>query len=565
MKFKDFAYERPDAEKIKKDIKALAEKFENAGSYQEQTEITQEYNKIRNLLDTMATLVQIRHTIDVNDKFYEEEQDYFDEKSPEFTELTTDFTKKMLNSKFRPELENFFGKHLFNMYELDVKTFSPEIIDDLKEENKLVSKYVKLISTAKIPFDGEERTLVQLTPYIMSEDRSVRKDASDAKFGYFSEHLEEFDGIYDSLVKVRDRMAKKLGYKNFVQLGYDKLGRTDYNSEMVKGYRKQIHDFVTPISEKLFERQRKRVNLDNLYFYDEFYAIPGGNPKPTGTTEEKVKLALKMYNELSPETGEFFEFMTENELMDLESKKGKAGGGYCTFIKNYKSPFIFSNFNGTSGDVDVLTHEAGHAFQVYSSRHYEVPEYLWPTMESAEIHSMSMEFLTWPWWNLFYGENTDTAKFLHLSDALNFLPYGVSVDEFQEWVYENPDVSPKERRSKWREIEKKCMPWKNYDGSDYLENGGFWQKQSHIYEVPFYYIDYTLAQVCAFQFWKKSNENRTETWNDYVKLCKLGGTKPFTELVKEANLISPFEDGCLKSVAGFIKNWLDSVSDDKLI
>jgi len=565
MKFKDFAYERPDAEKIKKDIKALTEKFENAGSYQEQTEITQEYNKIRNLLDTMSTLVQIRHTIDVNDKFYEEEHDYFDEKSPEFTELTTDFTKKMLNSKFRPELEKFFGKHLFNMYELEVKTFSPEIIDDLKEENKLVSKYVKLISNAKIPFDGEERTLAQLTPYIMSENRTVRKEASDAKFGYFSEHLEEFDGIYDSLVKVRDRMAKKLGYKNFVQLGYDKLGRTDYNSEMVKGYRKQIHDFVTPISEKLFERQRKRVNLDNLYFYDEFYAIPGGNPKPIGTTEEKVKLALKMYNELSPETGEFFEFMTENELMDLESKKGKAGGGYCTFIKNYKSPFIFSNFNGTSADVDVLTHEAGHAFQVYSSRHYEVPEYLWPTMEAAEIHSMSMEFLTWPWWNLFYGENTDKAKFLHLSDALNFLPYGVSVDEFQEWVYENPEVSPKERRSKWREIEKKYMPWKNYNGSDYLENGGFWQKQSHIYEVPFYYIDYTLAQVCAFQFWKKSNENRTETWNDYVKLCKLGGTKPFTELVKEANLISPFEDGCLQSVAGFIKNWLDSVSDDKLI
>jgi M3 family oligoendopeptidase len=256
--------------------------------------------------------------------------------------------------------------------------------------------------------------------------------------------------------------------------------------------------------------------------------------------------------------------MQENNLMDLVAKKGKAGGGYCTYIENYKSPFIFSNFNGTSGDIDVLTHEAGHAFQVYSSRHFEIPEYYWPTYEACEIHSMSMEFFTWPWMELFFEEDTDKYKFSHLSDALLFLPYGVSVDEFQHWVYENPEATPKERKLKWREIEKKYLPHKDYDGNKYLENGGFWQRQGHIYNSPFYYIDYTLAQICAFQFWKRSRENQEEAWADYVNLCKLGGSMSFTKLVEAANLISPFEAGCVESVVGVIENWLNSVDDKKL-
>ena len=263
-----------------------------------------------------------------------------------------------------------------------------------------------------------------------------------------------------------------------------------------------------------------------------------------------------MYEDLSKETGEFFKFMQENHLMDLVAKKGKAGGGYCTFIEDYKAPFIFSNFNGTSGDIDVLTHEAGHAFQVYSSRHFEIPEYYWPTYEACEIHSMSMEFFTWPWMDLFFKEDTDKYKFSHLSDALLFLPYGVSVDEFQHWVYENPEATPKERKLQWREIEKKYLPHKDYEGNDYLENGGFWQRQGHIYNSPFYYIDYTLAQICAFQFWKRSRENQEEAWADYVKLCKLGGSMSFTKLVEAANLISPFEDGCVESVVGEIETWL---------
>jgi M3 family oligoendopeptidase len=355
-----------------------------------------------------------------------------------------------------------------------------------------------------------------------------------------------------------------LGYKNFVELGYARLTRTDYNAEMVANFRKQVEEYIVPVATRLKERQRKRIGVDELKYYDDRFSFKTGNPTPKGDPEWIINNGKKMYSELSPETEEFFNFMLDHELMDLVSKKGKASGGYCTFFTEYKAPFIFSNFNGTSGDIDVLTHEAGHAFQVYLSRDYQIPEYNWPTLEACEIHSMSMEFFTWPWMELFFKEDTDKYKFSHLSEGLLFIPYGVAVDEFQHFVYENPEATPTERKRAWREIEKKYLPHRNYEGNEYLENGGFWHQQGHIFNSPFYYIDYTLAQICAFQFWKKMHENREAAWSDYVHLCKQGGSKPFTELVKEAKLISPFEDGCVKSVIGVIEDWLNSVDDTKL-
>jgi M3 family oligoendopeptidase len=564
MKFEEYTYTRPDMEETGKLFQSALEKFQSASSVEQQIESITEINKIRNHISTMFNLCYIRHSIDTNDEFYKNEQDYMDEIQPVVEGLVTKYYEALVQSPFRKELEKKWGNQLFALAEAQLKTFSPEIVPLLQKENKLSTEYTKLLASAKIFFEGEERTLAQLEPFTESTDREMRKRASEAKFGFLAEHEDTLDRIYDDLVKVRTEIAQKLGYKNFVELGYYRMYRTDYNAEMVANFRKQVKEFIVPIATKLKERQRERIGVEKLKYYDEGFNFKTGNPTPKGSPEWIIENGQKMYDELSKETGEFFRYMRENGLMDLVAKKGKAGGGYCTFIEDYKSPFIFSNFNGTSGDIDVLTHEAGHAFQVYSSRHFEVPEYYWPTYEAAEIHSMSMEFFTWPWMELFFKEDTEKYKFAHLSSALLFLPYGVSVDEFQHWVYENPDATPKERKQAWREIEKKYLPHKDYDGNEYLENGGFWQRQAHIYNSPFYYIDYTLAQICAFQFWKRSRENREEAWQDYVNICKLGGSLPFTELVKKANLISPFEDGCVQSVVGEIENWLNSVDDKSL-
>lgn len=564
MKFNEYEYEHLDLEKIKAEFSRLIESFKKAKNMKGQVAAFDEIIKLRNHIETMQTLVSIRHSVDTNDEFYDKENEYMDEISPILFGFTNDFYKTLVNSKFKDELVEKYGKFLFDLAENTLKTFSPEIIPDAQEENKLSSKYSKLIASAKIDFDGKELNLSQMVPYTQSKDRNVRIEAAKKVAQFFAENQDEFDNIYDSLVKVRTRMAQKMGYKNFVEFGYKQLSRLEYDAKMVEGYRKQVLENIVPLHTELRERQGKRLGVEKLKFYDEAIKFNSGNADPHGSPEWILNNGKTMYKELSKETDEFFTFMTENNLLDLLSKKGKMSGGYCTYIPEHKAPFIFANFNGTSHDIDVLTHEAGHAFQVYQSRGFEVPEYLWPSYEACEIHSMSMEFLTWPWMDLFFENDTDKYKFIHLSEALLFIPYGVTVDEFQHWVYENPEATPKERREKWLEIEKKYLPTRDYGEVEELKNGIFWFRQGHIFSSPFYYIDYTLAQVCAFQFWIKSRENREKAWQDYLNLCKLGGSKPFFELMKSANLKNPFEEGTLAFVIPKIKEYLDNVDDMNL-
>ncbi|MFS0782470.1 M3 family oligoendopeptidase [Bacillus sp. 1P06AnD] len=564
MKFEEYTYVRPNLEEYKQSFDLCFKQFKEASTVGAQNEALKNINDVRNKLNTMKDLVYIRHTVDTNDVFYKEEQAYLDEVSPEFEEYDSMFYKMLLESKYRNQLEEKWGKTLFLLAEAKLKTFSPVIIEDLKLENKLATDYTQLIASAKIVWDDKEYTIAQMGPYLQSKDRKVRKKSLKAVFAFMEEHREEFDTIYDKLVKVRTQMAQKLGYENYIELGYYRMSRLDYNADMVAAFREQVKDYIVPLATELRKRQGERIGVEHFTFYDESFEFSSGNPVPKGEPEWIIEQGKKMYEELSFETGQFFDYMLDNGLMDLVAKKGKAGGGYCTFLPDYKSPFIFSNFNGTSDDIDVLTHEAGHAFQVFESRHFDIPEYTFPTMEACEIHSMSMEFFTWPWMGKFFKEDEEKYKFAHLSSALLFLPYGVAVDEFQHFVYGNPDVTPKERNLAWKSIEEKYLPHRNYDGIAYLESGAFWQRQSHIYQSPFYYIDYTLAQICAFQFWKRSREDFDSAWADYVKLCREGGSRTFLELVKTANLISPFEKGCVESVVGEISGYLNSIDDKAL-
>lgn len=562
--FNDYEYKRPDIAAEREKFDRELETFSSAGSAEKAIKALDGINSLRSRLSTLHNLVLIHASIDTNDAFYQKERDHFDEIGPMIQEMDFLLYKQLIDSPYRSELETKYGRQIFEIADFTVRSFSPEIMDLMKEENKLSSEYNKLVASAEIEFQGNTYTLAQLAPFAQNENRAIRKQAVQANAGFFSANEKKFDDIYDRLVKVRHAIAEKLGYKNFVEVGYLRMQRIDYNSEMVDVFRRQVRESIVPLATKLYERQAARIGLGKLKFHDEKFEFKSGNATPKGSPEWIIANGKRMYEELSNETKEFFHFMLDRELLDLEAKKGKEAGGYCTFISDYKAPFIFSNFNGTSDDIDVLTHEAGHAFQVYSSRNIGIPEYTFPTMEAAEIHSMSMEFFTWPWMELFFEGDTDKYKFTHLAGALQFLPYGVAVDEFQHKIYENPDWSPAERKAAWRELEKVYLPHRDYDGIEYLEEGGFWHRQGHIYDVPFYYIDYTLAQICALQFWKKSREDHATAWADYVELCKLGGSKSFLELVAAAKLQSPFEEGTVESVTSVIENWLDSVDDQKL-
>lgn len=564
MKFSEFKYEIPNYEENKIQINKLIEKINNASTYKEQREYIDNLNKIRNDIETMSTICSIRTSINTQDVFYEKETEYWDEYSPLYEDINSYFYKAIINSKFKKEIENDFGTQFVKIAEFSIKSFSKDIIKELQDENKLCSEYTKLLASAKINFEGKERNLSGLGKFMLSKDREMRTRASKAYYGFFKDNEDKFDDIFEKLINIRHTIAKKLGFNNFVELGYIRMMRTDYNAEMVKNFREQVLKYIVPVASDLYKRQAERLGLEKLTYVDENFEFLSGNATPKGNPEYIMENGKKMYSELSKETKEFFDFMLENELMDLVTKKGKAAGGYCTYIPNYKSPFIFSNFNQTSDDIDVLTHEAGHAFQLYMSTWINMPEINFPTYESCEIHSMSMEFITWPWMDLFFKEDTEKYKFTHLSAAIKFIPYGIVVDEFQHRIYENPNMSKEERKNVWRELENKYLPHKDYEDCDFLERGGWWFKQGHIFKNPFYYIDYTLAQICSLQFWKKMQENKVDGWDDYLNICKVGGTKSFLEIVEIGNLKSPFKDGCVESVIDIIKSWLEEVDDKAL-
>lgn len=556
MKFKDMLYTRPDENAYRQEMQALLKELEQAKDAETFFPIFAKINTMRRHLKTMMILVEIRHTINTADTFYEKENAYWDEAGPQYTALDIDLYKIAVNKPYRKDLLKEIPASWFALGECALRTFDLAVIEDMVEENKLMSAYGKLKASALIDFDGKKLNLAQMGPYMQSTDRSTRKAAYDANITFFVEHEDEFDRIYDCLVKVRNRMAVKLGFANYHAMSFYTMNRIGYHASDIAKLRQAVQEYVTPMVLKITDAQRQRLGLDQIAYYDLDLEFKDGNAVPHGSAEELIQYASKMYHEMSPETGSFIDLMVDNELWDLLTRANKEMGGYETEIPEYGVPFIFANFNGTSGDVDVLTHEAGHAFQTYMAGAIENPDIATPTMEGAEIDSMSMEFFAYPWMHLFFQKQADRYRYAHMAKTICFLPYGALVDHFQEEVYTHPDWTPAERKACWRKLEKRYQPYKNYDGCTLLEKGCWWYRQNHIFQSPFYYIDYVLAQICAQQFFLRKEEGDKAYWQDYLSLLRLGGTKNFTELVKEAHLQSPFEADTIRMVMDKLEVWL---------
>ncbi len=555
MKYSELNYKRIKIDEFKNYVDNLIIEFNNSSEAGIQINIIEKYQKKQKEFHSYSSIANLNFARDTNDKKAIEENLYYDNIGPEYSAIDSKFTKAIYNSKFKKELINKFGSHFYNLIKMELKSFDEKIVDILKIENKIKNRYRTLLASAKIQFDGKILNLTGLTPYMQSVNREERKSAFKKLDEFFKNKSEELDLIFDRLVQLRNQKAKVLGFENFVELGYLNMSRSEYGPNDIKKFRELIVKYIVPLVKKINEKRKEILGVDKMYVYDTLY-FKDGNPKPKGGVDFQVNQAKKMYAELSIETKEFFDIMVNEELMDLDNRAGKSGGGFCTSFPKYERPYIFANFNGTDHDVTVLTHEAGHAFQCYMSRKQPVNRYLWPTYEACEIHSMSMEFLTWDWMELFFKEDTEKFLFKHIAGSLSFLPYGALVDHFQHWIYENPSSLPKERKKKWLELEKIYQPDKNYDELSFLGSGGIWQKQSHIFQVPFYYIDYTLAQICAFQFWVKMKKDKKSAWKEYLNLCEAGGSLPFLKLVKLANLKSPFDEKVFKEVSIQVNNWL---------
>ena len=540
MKFSEMNYLRPDLLKVENEFKELTREMREATSGEAAFRVHEKFYARTGQIQTASELAMIRHDMNTVDAVYKEERDWFDKNMPLISNLSVEYQKALYESPYRKELVEKIGPVAFKNIELAMKSVDEKILPLMQEENELTTRYNNLLASCKIPFHGEECNLSLLSPYLHHRDRQVRKEAWEAYTSFFMEHEEELDWIYDRLVKNRTEQGRKMGHQNFSPLGYARMMRNSYGAEEIASFRRQVKKDFVPFVEELHERRRKRLGIDHLMYFDEGVYFNEGNPVPIGDDQQILASGRELYGQLSPETREFMDFMCENELFDVEGRKDKTTGGYMTYIPDYRSPFIFANFNGTSDDADVITHECGHAF-----RNDPIREHADITMETAETHSMSMEFFTEPWIDRLFGSDASRYVEMHFEDAMMFIPYGTMVDEFQNIIYEDPSLDPKSRKTVWLDLEKQYKPHLDYGDNAYLNAGGFWQKQHHIYDLPFYYIDYCIAGTNARQYKVWMDQDYKAAWNSYLTLCKLSASDFFPGLMSAAGLRNPFEDGCL--------------------
>ncbi len=676
MNFSEMAYERPDLEDLKQQTAALTGRLKEAPSYTAAREVFLQMDQLQKHISTLSSLASIRHSIDTRDEYYDGEAKFWNAALPELQEYQQEWTLALLGSPYRKAFEAEYGNLMFLNAEIELKTFSPEIIPQLQRENDLVQEYEKLLASAQIPFDAQSRarnaaaedpatgspaagntaaenpatenpmagdadtthvgdgeagaksdgmkmyTLSQMTPFKSAPDDAMRLRAWKAEGQWYKDNQEKLDELYDELVHLRDEMGRKLGYDGYTELGYYRMGRNCYSKEDVERFRSAVQKYLVPVADEIYREQAKRLGKEYpMSFADNALEFRSGNPRPCGTPDEILSQGRRFYDELSPETGAFFRMMLDDGLMDVLSTEGKEGGGYCTSIPDYGVPFIFANFNGTQGDVEVVTHEAGHAFAYYMNRDRVPMSTCWPGMEACEVHSMSMEFLSWPWAEGFFGKDTRKFRYSHLASALTFIPYGTMVDHFQHIMFEKPDMTPAERHGVWKELLGIYMPWVKLDGEiPFYSEGEGWQRQHHIYSFPFYYIDYCLAQTVSLEFWAmmqkelrekaaageepvaaEPNANKAgsaaagsnpdkagsntavlntntignepvqagagdsnsgakipNTWARYMAYTEQGGSCTFTELLANAGLESPFDEACLRGVCAQAKQWLEN-------
>jgi M3 family oligoendopeptidase len=548
INFADIQVETPTLEQVTAEYESINQALDRALTTEAKREALQQWEDLRRRLDSWSALTSLHFSQDTTNEDYKQAKSYADELQPKLTALAVAMKKRLLNSPDLAEFETILGKQAFSLWSADVTAFEPIIEADLVQESKLINQYVQLLASAEIQFQGETLNLSGIRKYSQDSDRQIRYQAEKARWHFFEQHQSQLDSIYDQLVKLRHSMATKLGYENYIGLGYKRMQRIDYTEADVANYRQEVVKEVVPLAQKIIAQKAQELNLDQVNFWDESVFDLQGNPKPQGDHDWMLQQAQTMFDNIHPELGSFFQMMVKGNFIDLKTRAGKAGGGFCTGFPTDGVPYIFANFNGTKGDVEVFTHEMGHAFQAWQSRQLPLIDYLWPTLESCEIHSMSLEFLTWSQMDKFFGEDASRFRRIHLAESILFLPYGCAVDHFQHLVYANPEATPQERNQMWQQMEALYLPWRKYQDLAYPAQGGLWQEKQHIYCYPFYYIDYTLALCCAMQFWVKAQSDFTAALAEYIALCQRGGQAPFQTLVSSANLVSPFKSGSLASV-----------------
>ena len=537
--------------KIKTSLEETLKKLKVCSIFKEEKELIYEFNKVRDHYLTLYWISYIGYLKNTKDEKYLETEKIMGKYEPIINNLIYDYYKVLSSSKNKDELEHFVGKRTLDIALNQAKLKNDEITLLQTKEKELCSKYQRLIIGRKLEFLGKEINLSSLNIYYNSDNRSLRKEAYDKRFQVLEEVSREIDIIIDELISVRNSIVKTLGFNSYSEMSFVKMNRLGYSKDDLTIFKKEIKKYIVPLLKLLKEQQKERLGLDSLEYYDSNYLFSDGNAKIIGNLNDILNIFKAILQKYSKESYDLLSLMLEEGLIDLDNRENKANGGITTYLPDYKVPLFIKKYMGLESNITSIFHEFGHSTQLYLSRDLLFHENRWPTFDICEIHSTTMEYLMYPFMDLFFGKDDLKYKIKHLTNNLSLMVNMALADDFWSLVYDN-NLDSKERRKKWLELKKKYN-LSSYD-NEYFKRGIEYQADTNRIVDPFYSLDYALDNLIALSFYKKEKEDIKEAFDLYIRLCKVGGSLSLKEIINEFNLDNPFEKGALKDMSDVIKD-----------
>lgn len=557
INFNDIKYERIDYDKTSIIVIDLIEKLTSCNDFDKYIEVVRKINNIQNHIEEMYDYADIRNMRNSDDEFFKNEIEYWNSIKVKFDSLFLPFYNELNNSKFKEQLNKYLPSNFFKVIEYQSKVTSDEITDLVKQENELKMKYRNLNKT-KIEFDGEEKTIVFISGLFSNKDRKMRKKAHDAINDFYHSKQSEYDKIFFDLIFIRNQIAKKLGFNNYVEYSLYKLKRFGYDYKDINKFRNNIINNIIPICKVMSDWQKDELGLDELKYFDTIFFSEMPQIKVNGI--ELLNELRDSFKNVDIELSILFNSMIDNDYIDLVQRDNKVNFSITNYLTESCTPVITSNYKNNYLDVQTTTHEIGHSFQKYCAsikdKDYIVSPLLkYPTMEVAEIFSYSMELIMMKYVNNIFSED-DYQKycFMKIYNLLGNLPYICLVDEFQEKIYSNTNLKIEDIRKTWLNLVKKYHLERSNSGHINLDEGGYFYRQTHIYLDPFYYIDYALSYFGAFSIWSKSNKNL----DVFKKVGSVASYYSFKELIDKYNMPNPFDEKVVEDVANKLIKELQS-------
>ncbi len=509
---------------------------------------------------------QIRMTCDTTDKSLEEAFTYFCmEVQPKLQPYADALNKKLVASPFTKELDQQkYFTYLRNVKK-SIDLFREENIPLQAELSVMQQQYGVIAGKMTIEVNGQEYTLQQASKFLESHDRGLREEVYRKINERRLQDKNAMHELYSQLIERRDKVAKNAGFQNYRDYKFAELGRFDYTKDDCFSFHEAVKLHVLPLVEKIYQQKKEKLQLDTLRPWDTEAEKEGVQPlHPFETGNELLQKTEQCFTELNPFFADCLRKMDTMKHFDLESRKGKAPGGYNCPLAESGAPFIFMNAAGQMSDVTTMVHEGGHAIHSFLSHHLELSAFKEYPMEIAEVASMAMELFSMNHWHAFFdnAEELKRAKEHQLERVITIFPWIAIIDKFQHWVYENPGHTIEERTAKWLDIADEFSTKTIDTGGlqEYRKIG--WQRQLHLFEVPFYYIEYGIAQLGAIGLWMQYMQNPQQALKNYINALSLGGTKTLPELYEAAGLKFDFSPEHIKTLMEFVNGEMEKLNED---